>query len=465
LIVSLRPPFNASHVAEGRWNFIIVTETRRDALRFELTEVADHQTRRAYGCFPHLGRGVSSRPAIACSDGYTALLRLLWAASSDPASSYPGRITRSAPDRFQVGVEADLRAGMHAFLSGTSDRLLEALMSVCTTRRGAHLQPGLVRDRELAAGFFTYGPQALRRMRLRHRRRAGPMPRHVIEHLLAQEMRSMIADVRLVAQTDPRHDPLGRRAQRWTKPAVDARQAPDAADSRTLCGTPQLSGHPRGEVSRKTRPVRNPAQGSHTGQASRARRVVSVHVPPRTPRSGRPATSTHTTSPHGLCPSAGADPMTAAGVIAPVVPLQGTGHMAGRAGVVSLARDPLPLPELPPQRTSTVVYGASAIDDRGRVADRVVLRALGWPAGHRLAIRETAGALAVVPDPSGSHQVTGRGRLRIPAALRHRCGLATGDRVLLAADPDRSHLAIYSPVALDNALASAALIRFGGEPA
>ena len=58
--------------------------------------------------FPHLGRGVGSPPAIACSDGYTALLRLLWAASNDPASSYPSRVTRSAPDRFQVGVEVPI---------------------------------------------------------------------------------------------------------------------------------------------------------------------------------------------------------------------------------------------------------------------------------------------------------------------------------------------------------------------
>jgi predicted GIY-YIG superfamily endonuclease len=220
LIVSLRPPFNASHVGEGRWNFVIVTETRGDALHFGLSEVAERPTRRAYGCFPHLGRGVSSRPGIACSDGYTALLRLLWAASGDPASSYPARITRSAPDRFQVGVDADLRGGMHAFLSGTSDSLLDALLAACTTRRGAHLQPGLARDRELAAGFFTYGPQALRRLRLRHQRPAGSMPRHVIERLLAEEMRSMIADVRLGAHMDPRHEPLGRRAQRWTKRPV-----------------------------------------------------------------------------------------------------------------------------------------------------------------------------------------------------------------------------------------------------
>jgi hypothetical protein len=156
--------------------------------------------------------------------------------------------------------------------------------------------------------------------------------------------------------------------------------------------------------------------------------------------------------------------MTVAGVIAPVVLPPGTGPTAARHGVVSLVREPLPLPDLPPQHTSALVYGASAVDDRGRVADRAVLRALGWPAGHRLDFRESAGTLTVVPDPAGSHQVTGQGHLRIPAALRHRCGLATGDR-LLAADPARSHLAIYPPAALDKALTEQPSIRSGGEPA
>ncbi len=144
--------------------------------------------------------------------------------------------------------------------------------------------------------------------------------------------------------------------------------------------------------------------------------------------------------------------MIAAGVIAPVVLPSSADRATAHAGVASLAREPLPLPDLPPQRTSAVVYGASAVDDRGRVVDRVVLRALGWCAGHRLDIREAAGTLTVVPDPAGSHHVTAQGHLRIPASLRHRCGLTTGDRVLLAADPDRSHLAIYPPAALDKAL-------------
>jgi len=129
--------------------------------------------------------------------------------------------------------------------------------------------------------------------------------------------------------------------------------------------------------------------------------------------------------------------------------------MAGSPGVVSLVREPLPLPSLPPGRTSTVVYGLSAVDDRGRVADRVVMRALGWSAGLRLDIHEADGVLTVATDPDGSHQVTNQGHLRLPASLRHRCGLAAGDRVLLAAAPDRSWLAIYPPAPLDNALTPA----------
>ena len=88
-----------------------------------------------------------------------------------------------------------------------------------------------------------------------------------------------------------------------------------------------------------------------------------------------------------------------------------------------------------------------------------MLRALGWSAGLRLAISETGGVLTVHTDPAGDHQVTNQGHLRIPAPLRHRCALAPGDRVLLAADPDHSRLAIYPPAALDHALTQP-----GGEP-
>jgi hypothetical protein len=39
-----------------------------------------------------------------------------------------------------------------------------------------------------------------------------------------------------------------------------------------------------------------------------------------------------------------------------------------------------------------------------------------------------------------------------------------GDRVLLAADPDRSHLTVYPPAVLDHALARHA-DQTGGQPA
>src|SRR5215217_6648225 len=67
----------------------------------------------------------------------------------------------------------------------------------------------------------------------------------------------------------------------------------------------------------------------------------------------------------------------------------------------------------------------ATLDCHGRIADRAVLHAVDWPAGHRLTIQEAAGRLTVTPDPAGDHQVTGQGHVRIPALLRHRCGLAT----------------------------------------
>jgi hypothetical protein len=154
-----------------------------------------------------------------------------------------------------------------------------------------------------------------------------------------------------------------------------------------------------------------------------------------------------------------------AGVIGPVVPpLVPASGRAAVPSVVTLVRGPLPLPTLTPRRISTVVYGLSAVDDRGRVADRVIMRVLGWSAGLRLDIRETGGILTVLTDRDGGYQVTSQGHLRLPAPLRHRCGLQAGDRILLAADPDRSRLAVCPPAALDTLLPQQSTATTGGEP-
>jgi hypothetical protein len=95
-------------------------------------------------------------------------------------------------------------------------------------------------------------------------------------------------------------------------------------------------------------------------------------------------------------------------IVPPLLPRVAGQVAAGDPGMISPAGRPLPLPALISGRASSLVYGLAALDDRGRVADRVVMRALGWRAGLCLVIEETAGVLTIRTDPHGEHQVTGQ---------------------------------------------------------
>ena len=130
------------------------------------------------------------------------------------------------------------------------------------------------------------------------------------------------------------------------------------------------------------------------------------------------------------------------------------------------ARHGLPLPVVQsPRPPDATVYGMAALDCHGRIADRTTLDALGWPVGHRLTIQEAGTTITITADPTGEIRVIGRGQLRIPAATRYRYALATGDRVLLAADLTHSRLMIYPAAALDTALAPhPATPTNGGDP-
>jgi hypothetical protein len=219
LIAALRPRFNAASILAGRWHYLVAEPVAGDRMRFRLAQDVGVGTGgRVYGCFPHLGRGVGSLPGIACSDGYTALLRLLWAASDDPGGHVPSRITRAAPDSFTTAFSPSVRVPLHAFLSGTSRRLLDEL-ATAGRRRDAYLHPGLARDLDAAAGFLHYGPQALRRLRLRHGRPTGPLSRTVIEDLLAAEVREAIGEFRLPPPPEEADAHLARKARPWDRPA------------------------------------------------------------------------------------------------------------------------------------------------------------------------------------------------------------------------------------------------------
>jgi hypothetical protein len=131
----------------------------------------------------------------------------------------------------------------------------------------------------------------------------------------------------------------------------------------------------------------------------------------------------------------------------------------------ALRRPPLPLPDLPTPQSRVMVYGLAALDASGRIADRAVVRALGWAPGTRLHIQEGGGLIVVRLDRQGVFTVTGQGHLHLPATVRHWCGLTVGDRVLLAASPPDGLLVVHPPASLDALIVQLHTAVLGGEKA
>jgi bifunctional DNA-binding transcriptional regulator/antitoxin component of YhaV-PrlF toxin-antitoxin module len=101
----------------------------------------------------------------------------------------------------------------------------------------------------------------------------------------------------------------------------------------------------------------------------------------------------------------------------------------------------LPLAEPLPGFAREVVYGFGRIDASGRITDRAVTTALGWRGGDRLTLTADTGVVVARRDPGGMITIPVRPCVVVPAALRRRCGLRAGDRVLLAALPGEDALA------------------------
>ncbi len=113
---------------------------------------------------------------------------------------------------------------------------------------------------------------------------------------------------------------------------------------------------------------------------------------------------------------------------------------------------PLPLAPLVAPRARSTVYGLAAVDDRGRVADHEIVRALCWRAGTRLDIRVVGGVIVVAASDDGAFSVTNNGHIRLPATVRRSCAVEPGDRVLLVAEPANGVLSVHPPAALDTML-------------
>jgi hypothetical protein len=110
----------------------------------------------------------------------------------------------------------------------------------------------------------------------------------------------------------------------------------------------------------------------------------------------------------------------------------------------------VPVPVLPGSSARAGLRAVVTVVDRdGRLADRSLLRFLGWPAGQSVQFAINPGPIVVV-RLGGRVRVNARGHLRLSLSLRQRCRIATADRVLVAADPRRGELLVIAMAELDD---------------
>src|SRR5687767_5270960 len=109
--------------------------------------------------------------------------------------------------------------------------------------------------------------------------------------------------------------------------------------------------------------------------------------------------------------------------IAPAVPskLPAAAGRRSRGRGESRVHRPLPVAVLGSRPSPAAVYRVVAVDRCGRLAERAVMRALGWTPDSSLDIAETGGALVVRAEPAGAFRTTRHGHLVLPARVRRRC--------------------------------------------
>jgi hypothetical protein len=113
----------------------------------------------------------------------------------------------------------------------------------------------------------------------------------------------------------------------------------------------------------------------------------------------------------------------------------------------------LPLaPLFPPVPAPSFYYALTPIDNRGRLADRSPIRAVGWPPGQSITISVVQETIIAISRSDGAELITRQGHLRLPARIRHACRLTPGARLLIAAAPAKNFIAAYTMPLLETIL-------------
>lgn len=116
--------------------------------------------------------------------------------------------------------------------------------------------------------------------------------------------------------------------------------------------------------------------------------------------------------------------------------------------VTGLPLAPLLVPVPPP----SLYCALTPIDDRGRLANRSPIRAVGWPPGQSITISIVRQTVVVISQSNGTESITRQGHLRLPARVRHICRLTSGDRLFIAAAPACGILIGYTMPLLESIL-------------
>lgn len=129
-----------------------------------------------------------------------------------------------------------------------------------------------------------------------------------------------------------------------------------------------------------------------------------------------------------------------------------------------LRRSSLPVAALLPlPRTGPLWYGMARVDASGRVSNRSTIQALDWRCGDRLQVTLVGGSVLVHRDPGGAFVMPSKPYVVLPAAVRHRSGVRSGEQVLLAADPAHDVLVVHPLAALDSMLVAYHSVLVGGD--
>jgi hypothetical protein len=117
---------------------------------------------------------------------------------------------------------------------------------------------------------------------------------------------------------------------------------------------------------------------------------------------------------------------------------------------------PLPVAELGPLVDGgSVAFSLVRVGGNGVVAARVALQQLAWAPGRALRFSVSSGLLILAPaEKPTTAFVPPTMNLTLPARLRSRCHIRTGDQVLLASVLDHNLLVIYPQHVLHTMLAA-----------